>query len=52
MTIMVEYDELLGSFVAVCGDHVVIPLSAKTWAEADAQADALEADQELIQDEF
>jgi hypothetical protein len=52
MTIIVEYDEVMGSFVAVCANDRVILLGAQTWAEADAEADVLEAEQEMLYDEF
>jgi hypothetical protein len=52
MVLFVDYDQVMQSFVAVMSDDQVIRLRASTWADADAEADALDAEQELVYDEF
>lgn len=50
MVVYVEFDQTLQVYVAVCDDDRVIPLRARSLAEADAEADAL--DEALIWDEM
>jgi hypothetical protein len=50
MVVYVEFDPALQVYVAVCDDDRVIPLVARSLAEADVEADSL--DEGTIWDEM